>query len=134
MDLSDFWCNKLQNQNIPVLSINSKVFYKMYTNAWQVDTHFLLMKKSSMGRMCLLRLSMGENSLKSISFMKNQYLFITVFYENPYLSAEEENLNFSSRKVVTSTIPFFKCAEIQPQSCICPWQEKSICMTVMFSH
>ena len=26
MDLSDFWCIELQNQTIPVISINSKVF------------------------------------------------------------------------------------------------------------
>ena len=80
--------------------------------------HPLFVKKSSVGRICLLRLSMGENSLKSISFMKYQYLLFTVFNENPYLSMGKENLNFLSRKFVTSSIPSFKYAEIQPQSYI----------------
>ena len=48
-------------------------------------------------------------------------MLFTVFCENKYLPEETEKLNFSSRQFVTSrsTIPSFKYAEIQPQSCIC---------------
>ena len=47
---------------------------------------------------------MGENPLKSISFMKNQCLLFSVFYENQYLSAEKEKSHFSSQKFMTSEI------------------------------
>ena len=59
-------------------------------------------KKSAIGRMlfaCLLRLSMGETPLKSISFMKNPYLLFTVFYEIQYLSAGKEESQLLKSKV-----------------------------------
>ena len=63
----------------------------------------------------------GGIPLKGILSIKNQYMLFTVFCENKYLPEETEKLNFSSRQFVTSrsTIPSFKYAEIQPQSCIC---------------
>ena len=48
-------------------------------------------KKSAVGRICLLGLPMGKIPLKSTSFMKNQYLLTTIFYENQNLFAGKKN-------------------------------------------
>ena len=52
-------------------------FTKMHTNACQVDTHSLK-TKSVVGRICSLRLSMGENSLKKYFFYLGPSILVLV--------------------------------------------------------